>query len=302
MGPANAGARHAAARGTALAVLAALGFSLKAILVKLAYPHGVDAVTLIALRMVFALPFFAAVALRETGRVGRAPLSAGDRAAIAFLGVVGYYAASFLDFLGLQYISAGLERLILYLYPTLVVLLSWLFLGRRLARRDALAMALSYAGIALAFAHDLAATPADGDTWLGGALVFACALAYAVYLVGNGQMVARVGAARFTALAMSWACLACILQFLLVHPLSALRLPWQVFALAAAMALVSTVLPTFLISSAIRAIGSTRAALVGSVGPPATILLGYWLLGEPVSAQQLLGGALVVAGVLMVSR
>lgn len=286
--------------GVLLAAVAAIGFSFKAVLVKLAYPYGVDAITLLALRMLFALPFFAVVAVNT--RAPAAALGGGDRIRIVLLGVVGYYLASFLDFLGLQYISAGLERLILFLYPTLVMALSWVFLGKRLQRRDGLALAVSYAGIGLAFAHDIATAPAGGDPWLGGALVFACALAYAVYLIGNGQMVGRVGAARFTALAMSWASLACILQFLVLHPISALRLPWQVYALAAVMAVVSTVMPTFLLSASIRSIGSSRAALVGSVGPPATILFAYLALGEPVSAAQLAGGALVMAGVLLVSR
>ncbi len=294
--------QESATWGVILAVLAAVGFSAKAILIKLAYPYGVDAITLLALRMVIALPFFGAVALRGGRMAGRAQLSAREHFTIASLGVLGYYVASFLDFLGLQYISAGLERLVLFLYPTLVVVLSWLLLGTRLRAQDGWAFACSYAGIGLAFAHDLGTAPQDSNPLLGGALVFASALAYAVYLIGNGQMVARVGAARFTALAMTWACLACILQFLLSHPISALRLPWQVYALAATMALLSTVLPSFLVSAAIRTIGSSRTALLGSVGPPATMAMGYWLLDEPVSTQQIMGAALVMAGVLLVGR
>lgn len=292
----------APAVGVWFAALAAIGFSFKAILVKLAYPHGVDATTLIALRMIIALPFFLFVALRERGKPDQARLSVREHAAVALLGIVGYYGASYLDFLGLQYISAGLERLVLFLYPTLVVLLSWLFLGKPLGRRVALALAISYLGIALAFAHDVAAAPATGEVWLGGALVFACALCYSIYLIGNGQMVGKVGAARFTAQAMTWASLACIAQFLLVHPLEKLALPWQVYALTAAMALLATVLPVFLVSAAIRRIGSGRTALIGAVGPMATIFLGHWLLDEPVSLQQLAGGALVMLGVLLVGR
>lgn len=295
-------AGHHPGLGVALAALGAVGFSFKAILVKLAYPFGVDTITLLALRMLLSVPFFLWVTFRPGASATPTPLSSKDQLHIGTLGIVGYYGASYLDFLGLHHISAGLERLILFLYPTLVVVISWLALGKRLQRRDALALLVCYAGIGLAFAHDLGSSPAGGETWLGGGLVFASALAYAIYLIGNGQMVTRIGAARFTALAMTWASLACILQFVCTHPLSALVLPWQVYVLGAVMATVSTVLPTFLVSNAIRAIGSARTALVGSVGPPVTILLGWWLLHEPISTEQLIGGALVMIGVMLVSR
>lgn len=288
---------RAASGGFWLAATAAVGFSFKAILVKLAYAYAVDAITLIALRMLFSAPFFLAVAVRERRNNDQPPLSWREWAQIALLGVIGYYGASFLDFLGLQYISAGLERLILFLYPTLVVMLSLLLFDKRITRREILALGLSYAGIALAFAHDIAASANNHDIVLGGALVFASALAYAVYLIGNGELVGRVGAARFTAHAMVWASLACVVQFLLTHPLSKLVLPWQVYALALAMAIFSTVLPTFMVSAAIRRIGSNRVALIGAVGPIATIFLGYWILAEPISAAQLAGAALVMLGV-----
>jgi drug/metabolite transporter (DMT)-like permease len=293
--------RISAPAGFWLAAVAAIGFSFKAILIKLAYAWPVDAVTLIALRMLFSVPFFLAVAWREARRRDRAALSRGDHAAIAALGIVGYYGASFLDFLGLQYISAGLERLILFLYPTLVVLLHLLFWRKPIGGRDLAALALSYVGIGFAFAHDIAGNPNNRDVLLGGLLVFGSALAYAVYLVGNGRMVGRVGAARFTALAMIWASAACLLQFVLVHPFAALALPWQVYALSVAMALFSTVMPTFMVSAAIRRIGSHRVAVIGAVGPVATIFLGWWLLGEVISAAQLAGAAMVMAGVLLVS-
>lgn len=286
--------------GVWLAAVAAVGFSFKAILIKLAYPYGVDAITLLALRMLFSLPAFLFIGWRSSAQA-RERLDGRDIWLVAALGIVGYYGASFLDFLGLQYISAGLERLILFLYPTLVVLLSLIFLGKRITRREVTALVLSYAGIALAFVHDLAASSGDRNVWLGGALVFASAVAYAVYLIGNGQLVGRIGAARFTAHAMSWASVACIVQFLLTHPLSSLRLPWEVYALAIAMAVFSTVAPTFMISAAIRRVGSAKVGLIGAVGPMATIFLGWWVLGESMSLVQLAGAGLVMAGVLIVS-
>lgn len=282
-----------------LAAAAALGFSFKAILVKLAYPYGVDAITLLALRMIFSLPFFAAMLFLPGPR--RAALTARDAAMLFALGVLGYYLASLLDFLGLQYISAGLERLILFLYPTLVVLLSALFFRKPITHRALVALALSYAGIALAVRHDVAVAGADRHVWLGAALVFGSAISYALYLIGNGQVVGRIGAARLTAWASIVACLLCIGQFLLMRPLSALALPWQVYGLSGAMALFSTVLPVYMISEAIRRIGAGPASLLGSMGPVATIFLGWLLLDEAVSLSQLAGAALVMAGVLLVS-
>lgn len=301
MGPTGRRRTHAGS-GVLLAGLAAAGFSFKAILVKLAYPYGVDTVTLLALRMAFALPVFALVWLREARRDIPGGATRGDWLKIGAIGVVGYYGASYLDFLGLQYITAGLERLILYIYPTLVLLISWFAFGRRIGRHEWVALALSYIGIAAVFAHDLAQA-GDGRLVLaGGGLVFASALTYAIYLIGSGRLLARVGAARFTAHAMLCASAVVLVQFCVMRPLAALDLPWQVYGLSAAMAIVSTVLPIFALSAAIRRLGSDRASLIGSVGPVVTIFFGWWLLGESVSAMQLAGAALVLAGVLLAGR
>lgn len=290
--------------GIWLAVLAATGFSFKAILVKLAYalpaPIPLEAVTLLALRMVFALPAFIWVGLRESRNA--APLARRDWLFIVVLGLLGYYGASIFDFIGLRYITAGLERLILFTYPTLTVLIGVLFLGHRLSRRELAALGLCYAGIAAAFAHDLQLSHDDTAVWIGAAFIFASSLSYALYLVGGGQMIARLGAARFTALAMLASTAATLLHFLLTQPLSALDQPWQIYALALAMALFSTVLPVFAQSAAVHRIGAGRAALVGTVGPLLTIFFAWRLLGESISTAQIAGAALVVAGVLLVSR
>jgi len=291
-----------AGSGLLLAVLAAAGFSFKAILVKLAYPYGVDTVTLLALRMAFAAPVFAFVWWRESRRDSHAGINRRDWLAVGAIGVLGYYGASYLDFLGLQYITAGLERLILYTYPTLVLLISLFAYGRRIGRSEQVALALSYIGIALVFAHDLALSGDKRGVLLGGGLVFASALSYALYLIGSQRLLVRVGAARFTAHAMLCAGAVVLLQFFIMRPLSALDLPWQVYGRAAAMAILSTVLPTFMLSAAIRRLGSDQASLIGSVGPVATIFFGWWLLGESVSPLQLVGAALVLAGVLLAVR
>jgi drug/metabolite transporter (DMT)-like permease len=287
--------------GLSLALIAAFGFSVKAILIKLAYAsYPVAAITLLALRMAFALPVFVWIGVRESR--GAAPLARKDWAALVALGCLGYYGASIFDFLGLQYITAGLERLILFTYPTLTILISALFFGHRVGRREVVAMGLCYLGIAAAFAHDLGINADAAAVWIGGAFVFASSLSYAVYLSGSSRMIARLGAARFTALAMLVSTAATLAHFLATQPLSDWVQPLPVYGYGFAMAVVSTVIPVFAQAAAIRRIGAGRAALIGTVGPLITIALGWWLLGEAMSLSQWLGAGLVVAGVLVAGR
>lgn len=290
--------RHAGL-GIIFAAFAAIGFSAKAILVKLAYADTVDAVTLLAIRMAFSLPFFVIAAGWSSRNAHATPLARQDWFAVLALGLIGYYLSSLLDFTGLQYISAGLERLILFLYPTLVVLLSAALFKRRIGRSERLALVLSYAGIAFVFMQD-AHLPQHGLV-LGTALVFASTLTYSIYLIGAGHTIARIGAMRFTAYAMVVASVATFLQFALTHSASALALPLRVYGLGLTMAIFSTVLPVFMLSSAIRRIGSGHTALVGSIGPVATLFMAHTLLGEALSLQQMGGSVLVLAGVLLIS-
>ena len=285
--------------GLLLALLAAFGFSLKAIFIKLAYPYGVDAITLLALRMGFALPVFLWVGLAE--HKAGAALSRQDWGKLFLLGCLGYYGASILDFWGLEYISAGLERLILFTYPTLTILIGVLFQGKAFTRREAIAIALCYTGIGFAFMHDLNL----GDTrsvLIGGALVFASSVSYAFYLSGSGPMIARLGAMRFAALAMLFSSAVTLIHFLAVQPLTAFIQPLPVYGWALAMALFATVIPVFALSAAIRRIGAGPASLFGMVGPILTIGFGWWLLGEPISIEQSIGAIFVVLGILIVSR
>ncbi|WP_374262751.1 DMT family transporter [Zoogloea sp.] len=291
--------------GLLFALLGAVGFSFKAILIKLAYPYGVDAVTLLALRMGLSLPFFLALGWIDGRRQRHAPLAARDVGLMFGLGLTGYYLASYLDFLGLQYISAALERLILFAYPTLVVVFSALFLGKPITRRALACIGLCYAGIALAVAHDLDIAGVAGNAhnvWVGGALVFGSAVSYALYLMGNGQAVGRLGAARVTAWASAIACLLCLGHFALTRPLGLLVQPAPVLGLAAAMALFSTVLPVWMVSEAIRRLGAGPVSLIGTLGPVVTLFLGWLILAEPIGLFQLLGGTLVVAGVVLVGK
>lgn len=293
--------KHEAHLGLLLALLAALGFSLKAIFVKLSYAYGVSAVTLLTLRMAFALPAFLWVGLAASRS---APALAGrDWAALGALGLLGYYGASIFDFLGLQYISAGLERLILFTYPTLTVLIGVLFQGKPFRRREAVALSLCYTGIALAFSHDLHLAGDTRAIWIGSAFVFASSLSYALYLSGSAPLIGRLGAARFTALAMLVSTGASFLHFLMREPLQALASqPWPVYGYGLAMAVFSTVLPVFMQSAAIRRLGAGQAAMVGTVGPMLTLFFGWWWLDEAISLWQLIGMAFVIAGVAQVGR
>lgn len=284
--------------GVMFALVAAIGFSAKAVLVKLAYIEQVDPITLLALRMAFSLPFFLLAAWVANRHQSYTPMTRSDWWAVTVFGFTGYYLASFLDFLGLQYISAGLERLILFLYPTMVVLISAIWFRQRIGRRIIVALVLSYLGIAFAYVHDMQ-IQAQG-VLLGAALVFASALAYAIYLIGAGHTIARIGSTRFTAYAMTVACVAALLQFAVMNPLSDLTQPTQVYALSLSMAIFSTVMPAFILAAAIRRIGSMRTSIIGSVGPVSTIYLAYVFLGEAVSMVQIVGSLLVLAGVLMI--
>ena len=227
-------------------------------------------------------------------------LEAGDRLRIGVLGLFGYYAATMLDFVGLQYVTAGLERLILFLNPTLVVLLAAVAFRRGISRRAWAAMGVSYAGIALVFAHD---TQLGGPeaAW-GSLLVFGAALTYAVYLVGVGELVRRLPPLRVSSGALVVAIGACVLHFLVTQPLSDLVQPTPVYGLSAFNALLCTVAPVFLLILAIERIGASAAAQTGMIGPVATIALAAWLLGEPVTGWQMAGGALVLAGAYLLAR
>ena len=287
--------------GIAFAVLAAVGSSFKAIFVKLAYASApVDPITLLTLRMSFLLPvvLWMGIALLRTTPV----LRRRDWLLLVAIGLLGNYGASILDFIGLQYITAGLERLILFTYPTLTVLIGVLFMGKSLEWRQVGALLLSYAGIGLAFAHDLQLAGDRDTVLLGAAFVFASAVAYALYSAGSEVAINRFGTLRFGALAMLVSTIATQLHFLASQPLSALRQPTPVYVYAAAMALFSTLLPVFWQSAAMRRLGAARAVLIGTAGPMLTIFFGWLLLDEPMSLAQLAGATLVLAGVMLVSR
>ncbi len=285
--------------GSALIVLGAIGFSAKSILIKLAYADSaqVDAITLMTLRMLFALPFFLAVALWR----GKAATTTHreDWVALLFLGITGYYLASLLDFKGLEHISAGLERLILFLYPTFVVLLTALLYRRNISGAQRLALLLSYAGIGLVYGtQPMTASP---DITLGALLVFGSAVAFAVYMTASGHYIPRFGSRRFTAYSMSVACAVTIVHFMLTRPLTQLDVSSDVLLLSVGLALLSTVLPAFLMNAGIQRIGADHAAIIGTVGPVSTLVLAYFILDESMALPQVFGAAMLLCGVLLVS-
>jgi drug/metabolite transporter (DMT)-like permease len=283
------------ATGLVLATLGAIAFSGKAIIVKLAYRHGVDAVTLIMYRMLFALPIFVVMAWWASR--GKPALSRNDWWGVLGLGFTGYYLASFLDFAGLAYISASLERLILYLNPTLVLLLGLVLYQRRTSRRQVLGMAISYAGVMLVFGHEIELEGADAA--LGAVLVFLSAVSYAVYLSFSGELVQRLGSLRLVGLATSVACVLCIAQFVVLRPLNAALVAPEVIWLSVLNATLCTAAPVLMVMMAIERIGAGLAAQTGMVGPMSTILMGVLLLDEPFTAWVAAGTALVVAGIFV---
>lgn len=284
--------------GLLLAAAGSIAFSGKAIIVKLAYLHGVDAITLVMLRMLFALPFFIAMAW-WAGR-DQAPLTRTDWLGVLGLGFLGYYLSSFLDFLGLQYISASFERLILYLNPTLVLVLGWVLYKRKITYRQGMAMAVSYSGVLLVFGHEVSLV---GDNiGLGAILVFGSAITYAIYLTYSGELVQRLGSLRLAGLATTVACFFCILQFVLLKPVAALNVVPEVIWLSMLNATVCTVLPVLLIMMAIERIGPGLTSQIGMIGPLSTLTMGAFFLNETFNLWILMGTVLVLGGVFWVTK
>jgi drug/metabolite transporter (DMT)-like permease len=230
---------------------------------------------------------------------GQAPLMRRDWLGVGTLGLLGYYLSSLLDFMGLQYVTAALERLVLYMYPTFVVILSALFFGYRIVKRDVFSLVLSYVGVAFVFASDFKTQ--QGQILLGGTLVLMSSLTYASYLVGAGQMVNRIGSLRFGTYASLASALAIFLHFGVAGDYRELNQPMQVWWLVIAMALFSTVLPIILMAEGMRRIGPSNASMLGAIGPVATIFMGAAFLNEPITLVQLVGAALVTIGVMAIT-
>jgi drug/metabolite transporter (DMT)-like permease len=290
--------------GIVICLLGAVCFSTKAIFVKLAYRDtSVDAITLLALRMLFSLPFFLISAVISSSQKDNVRFTMKEWFYIAIIGCLGYYVSSLLDFLGLQYVSAGIERLILFIYPTVVLIMSAVIFKVRITAIQWGAVAITYAGLLLAFIGEITIHDDHNKNFsIGSLMIFACAVTYAMYLVGGGKMISKVGAAKFNSYAMTFASIAVLVHFFALSNESLFDLEPRVYVYSIIMAILSTVLPSFLVTEGIKRIGSNNAAIVGSVGPISTIAQAAILLGEPVFFLQIIGTVFVLVGVLMVSK
>ena len=289
--------------GFLLAGVGAILFSAKAVVAKLMYMHGVDALTVIGFRMLLSLPVFLAVALWQMYRAHRgkqAKLSAKQGWQLVLLGFIGYYLASLLDFLGLQYITASLERLILFLAPTFVLLFSAFILKRHILPKQWVALALSYLGVSLVFFQDLSL---EGDhVLLGAGLVLGSALSYALYLIGSGELLKQIGSTRLVAYAMTTSAVYTLIHFFGVQGWAGLDQVPEVYGLSVIHAVFNTVLPTFMIMWAVERIGAPMTAQLGLIGPVSILFLAYWFLDEPITVLQLGGTVLVLTGAMVLSR
>lgn len=285
--------------GAIIGITGIVMFSAKAIMVKLGYRYDVDTVTLLLLRMVFALPFYLFISIRESKKQNTYQLTKKDVWSIISLGFIGYYLASYFDFYGLKFISASLERLILFVYPTLVIIISVIFLRKKATKVQVYAILVTYLGIFVAFADDL--NFVGDNLWVGVVSIFLSALTYAFYLVGSGVMIPKLGAVRFTAYAMTVSCIMVIIHYLLTNTVEVLHQPWEVYALGFGMATISTVIPSFLISEAIRRLGASNFAIYGSIGPISTIMLAIVFLGERIDFYQIIGTVIVIIGVSIIN-
>lgn len=276
-------------------------FSSKAVMVKLAYAYQIDAITALILRMGFSLPIYIGIAIWQS-RKKTDPISARDWGYLFFFGLIGYYLASYFDFAGLQYIKASLERLILFIYPTLVLILSWMFLGKPITKGQWIAVITTYAGTAIVFSSELTISDTSA-VLLGSFLIFLSALTYAGYLVGSGWLIPRFGATRFTSYAMVISCGAVVAHYLITSPVDALfHLPMPVYGLGLILAIFATVIPTFLISYAIQRLGAGPLSILASFGPVSTIVLAVIFLDETLTWLQILGSLVVIVGIVVGER
>jgi len=288
--------------GIVICLLGSIFFSTKAIFVKLAYREApVDAITLLAMRMLFSLPFFVVSAFVSSQKSDNVKFTVKQWLGIALVGCLGYYVSSLLDFMGLKYISAGIERLVLFIYPTFVLLMSALVFRSKISVQQGLALLITYGGVLVAFWGEAHVEAASSDFYKGALLIFTCAITYAMYIVGSGRLIPSVGASKFNSYAMSFAAAAVLLHFFVTSSNSLWDQDTSTYLYSFLMAILGTVIPSYLVTWGIKRVGSNNAAIVGSIGPVSTILQAYFFLQEPIRASQIAGTLLILVGVLMIS-
>jgi len=282
-----------------LALCAAVMFSSKAVLIKLSYQYDIDRLTILTLRLGFAFPIYLLINTFRSKKEDRVAVSAKDWGLIVFLGFIGYYISSYLDFWGLQYISAGLERLILFVYPTITTILAALILKQKITSKQIIAIAIAYLGIFISFQDN---TAHNDNIWMGASLIFLSALTYAFYLVGADKLIPKYGAIRFTSYCMIVSCIIVIIHFTVEQPSNLLTLPTEVYGLGFILSIFCTVLPTYMIGEAIKRIGASSTSILSTAGPVSVIFIAYFVLGEPITIAQIAGTIVVIAGIVFLIR
>lgn len=283
--------------GIGIGILGVALFSSKAVMVKLAYQYNVDAITILLLRMLFAFPFYLVIAFKYNK--GNQPITKKDYGWLLLFGLVGYYLASYFDFVGLSYIKASLERIVLFLYPTIVLILNRIFLKKPITKVQVLAILLTYIGVVIAFVDELEFT--GNNIYKGVFFIVLSAITYASYLVGSGWLIPKFGVAKFTANAMLISCFSVFIHFAVVSDVNLLGLPWQVYTYGFLIAFFSTVIPSFLVSKSIKMISSSNFAIVAGVGPISTIILATIFLDEKLTFLQMIGALVVITGIVILS-
>jgi drug/metabolite transporter (DMT)-like permease len=286
--------------GFLITLLGAILFSTKAIIVKLAFGHThTDALTLLTLRMIFALPFYVVAAFWVSGQKSNKQMTGKEWMLVLALGIFGYYLSSLFDFIGLQYVSAGLERLILFLYPTFAVLINAYFFKQKISNIQKLALALTYAGIAIAYFGELSIDTGNPKFYFGSFMIFLCAITYSIYIAGSGKVIPWIGANKFTAYAMLAATAGIFIHFAIQGNIATLESGSSLWVYAVVLAVVATVVPSFLVSQGLKKIGSNNVAIISGIGPVSTIMQAHFILGEKIFAEQIVGTILVIIGVLL---
>lgn len=285
--------------GIFIGILGVVLFSSKAVMVKLAYNYNVDAISVLLLRMLFSFPFYVVIAYLYRNQNTAISVENKDYLWLIIFGFVGYYLASYFDFVGLTYIKASLERIILFLYPTIVILLNKLFLKQPISKIQAGAIGLTYLGIVLAFSHEVVVS--GKDTYLGGFFIILSAVTYASYLVGSGWLIPKFGVIKFTAYAMIVSCICVFIHYSIISELDLFSFSWEVYLLGFLIAIFATVIPSFLVSTSIKMISSSNFAIVAGMGPISTIILAAIFLNETLTLLQLFGALIVIVGILLVS-
>lgn len=288
--------------GFLIAIVGALLFSTKAIIVKKAFVDvKADALTLLTLRMIFSLPFYLIAAFIVSSNKSNKKMTAKEWFVVIILGMAGYYLSSLLDFLGLQYISAGLERLILFLYPTFVVLINAFLFKEKIKGKVIWALALSYLGIAVAYIGELQIDTGNPDFYWGSFLILLCSITFAIYIAGSGYIIPKIGASKFTSYALLCSTAGVFIHYILRGNYEPLQKSVDLWWYGILLALVATVIPTFLLSSATKKIGASNVAIISSIGPVSTILQAHFVLGESIFFEQIIGTAMILAGILLLS-